>query len=55
MEKRGVASKILDGPRLRNIPMEEVMQLSLFEVGRETAGARGASGTAGSSQDYRAD
>ena len=31
MEKRGVASKILDGPRLRNIPMEEVMQLSLFE------------------------
>ncbi|HNN61799.1 MAG TPA: DNA mismatch repair protein MutS, partial [Candidatus Obscuribacter sp.] len=31
MEKKGVASKILDGPRLRNIPMEEVMQLSLFE------------------------
>lgn len=31
MEKRGVASKILDGPRLRNIPMDEVMQLSLFE------------------------
>jgi len=30
MEKRGVASKILDGPRLRNIPMDEVMQLSLF-------------------------
>jgi DNA mismatch repair protein MutS len=32
MEKRGVASKILDGPRLRNIPMDEVMQLSLFEA-----------------------
>jgi DNA mismatch repair protein MutS len=33
MEKKGVAAKILDGPRLRNIPMEEVMQLSLFEGG----------------------
>ncbi|MBX9667138.1 MAG: DNA mismatch repair protein MutS [Candidatus Obscuribacterales bacterium] len=32
MEKRGVASKILDGPRMRNIPMDEVMQLSLFET-----------------------
>ncbi len=33
MEKRGVASKILDGPKLRNIPaMDEVMQLSLFEA-----------------------
>jgi DNA mismatch repair protein MutS len=32
MEKRGVAGKILDGPRLRNIPIEEVMQLSLFEA-----------------------
>jgi len=31
MEKRGVAGKILDGPRLRTIPMDEVMQLSLFE------------------------
>ncbi len=31
MEKKGVASKILDGPRLRNISMDEVMQLSLFE------------------------
>ncbi len=30
MEKKGVASKILDGPRMRNIPIEEVMQLSLF-------------------------
>ncbi len=37
MEKRGVASKILDGPRLRNIPMDEVMQLSLFEAGAEQA------------------
>ncbi len=32
MEKRGVAGKILDGPRLRTIPMDEVMQLSLFEA-----------------------
>ncbi|CAN5256156.1 DNA mismatch repair protein MutS [soil metagenome] len=32
MEKKGVASKILDGPRLRNIPMDEVMQLSIFEA-----------------------
>ena len=32
MEKKGVAGKILDGPRLRNIPIEEVMQLSLFEA-----------------------
>ena len=31
MEKKGVASKILDGPRLRNIPVDEVMQLSLFD------------------------
>lgn len=31
MEKKGVAGKILDGPRLRTIPMDEVMQLSLFE------------------------
>jgi len=31
MEKKGVAAKILDGPRLRNIPMDEVMQLSIFE------------------------
>jgi hypothetical protein len=35
MEKKGVASKILDGPRMRNIPMDEVMQLSLFEFGPE--------------------
>jgi len=37
MEKKGVAGKILDGPRLRNIPIEEVMQLSLFEA--ESKGA----------------
>jgi DNA mismatch repair protein MutS len=30
MEKRSAASKILDGPKLRNIDMDEVMQLSLF-------------------------
>lgn len=30
MEKRSAASKILDGPKLRNINMDEVMQLSLF-------------------------
>lgn len=36
MEKKGVASKILDGPRMRNIPMEEVMQLSLFEGAQST-------------------
>jgi len=32
MEKRGAASKILDGPKFRNIPMDEVMQLSIFEA-----------------------
>ncbi len=37
MEKRGVASKILDGPRLRSIPMDEVMQLSLFEASKNSA------------------
>ncbi len=31
MEKRGAASKILDGPKFRTIPMDEVMQLSIFE------------------------
>lgn len=31
MEKKGAAAKILDGPKFRNIPMDEVMQLSLFE------------------------
>jgi DNA mismatch repair protein MutS len=47
MEKRGVAGKILDGPRLRTIPMDEVMQLSLFEASQaandlelSTAGAK---------------
>lgn len=37
MEKKGVASKILDGPRMRNIPMDEVMQLSLFKFGDEAS------------------
>lgn len=36
MEKKGVASKILDGPRMRNIPMDEVMQLSIFEASKTT-------------------
>ena len=31
MEKRSAASKILDGPKFRTIPMDEVMQLSIFE------------------------
>lgn len=31
MEKKGAASKILDGPKFRNISMDEVMQLSLFQ------------------------
>jgi DNA mismatch repair protein MutS len=31
MEKKSAASKILDGPKLRNIEMDEVMQLSVFE------------------------
>lgn len=30
MERKSAASKILDGPKLRSISMEEVMQLSLF-------------------------
>ncbi len=37
MEKKGVAGKILDGPRLRNIPLDEVMQLSLFEASSKSA------------------
>jgi len=32
MEKKSAASKILDGPRVRNIAMDEVMQLSVFEA-----------------------
>jgi DNA mismatch repair protein MutS len=32
MEKKSAASKILDGPRVRNISMDEVMQLSVFET-----------------------
>jgi DNA mismatch repair protein MutS len=35
MEKKSAASKILDGPKLRNIPMDEVMQLSLFAKQKE--------------------
>ncbi len=31
MQKRSAASKILDGPKLRNISMDEIMQLSLFK------------------------
>ncbi|HEY9714954.1 MAG TPA: DNA mismatch repair protein MutS, partial [Chroococcales cyanobacterium] len=31
MEKKSAASKILDGPKLRNIDMDKVMQLSIFE------------------------
>jgi DNA mismatch repair protein MutS len=30
MERKSAASKILDGPKFRNISMDEVMQLSLF-------------------------
>jgi DNA mismatch repair protein MutS len=37
MERRSAASKILDGPKFRNIPIDEVMQLSLFEAA--TAGS----------------
>ncbi|MBX9690613.1 MAG: DNA mismatch repair protein MutS [Candidatus Obscuribacterales bacterium] len=33
MEKRSAASKILDGPKLRSIPIDEVMQLSVFNPG----------------------
>lgn len=32
MEKRSAASKILDGPKFRNISLDEVMQLSLFKA-----------------------
>ena len=35
MEKRGAAGKILDGPKFRNISLDEVMQLSLFESGAQ--------------------
>lgn len=31
MERRSAAGKILDGPRLKNIDMDEAMQLSLFQ------------------------
>lgn len=35
MEKRSGASKVLDGPKMRNIPIDEVMQLSVFTPGTE--------------------
>lgn len=35
MEKRSGASKVLDGPKMRNIPIDEVMQLSVFTPGAE--------------------
>ena len=35
MERKSAASKILDGPKLRSISMEEVMQLSLFAGSKE--------------------
>ncbi len=38
MEKKSAASKILDGPKLRNIEMDEVMQLSVFETGNSLSG-----------------
>jgi DNA mismatch repair protein MutS len=38
MEKRSAASKILDGPKFRNIQMDEVMQLSIFEAAAAAAG-----------------
>jgi DNA mismatch repair protein MutS len=38
MEKRSAASKILDGPKLRNINMDEVMQLTLFNAQQASKG-----------------
>lgn len=38
MERRSGASKILDGPKFRNIPIDEVMQLSLFEAAAAGSG-----------------
>jgi DNA mismatch repair protein MutS len=41
MEKKSAARQILDGPKFRNIQMDEVMQLSVFETGpATTAGHR---------------
>ena len=37
MEKRSAASKILDGPKMRTIPIDEVMQLSVFMPGEKAA------------------
>jgi DNA mismatch repair protein MutS len=31
MERKSAASKIMDGPKFKNISMDEVMQLSIFE------------------------
>jgi DNA mismatch repair protein MutS len=31
MERKAAANKIIDGPKFRNVPMEDVMQLSIFE------------------------
>ena len=31
MEKKSAARQILDGPKLKNIEMDQVMQLSVFE------------------------
>jgi DNA mismatch repair protein MutS len=40
MEKKSAASKILDGPRVRNIAMDEVMQLSVFETAGQSGDIR---------------
>ncbi|MBX9569939.1 MAG: DNA mismatch repair protein MutS [Candidatus Obscuribacterales bacterium] len=40
MEKRSGASKILDGPKMRTIPIDEVMQLSVFTPSEKSAAER---------------
>lgn len=37
MEKKSAARQILDGPKFRNIQMDEVMQLSVFETAGESS------------------
>ena len=37
MEKKSAARQILDGPKFRNIQMDEVMQLSVFETAKVSA------------------
>lgn len=37
MEKRSAAAKILDGPKMRSIPIDEVMQLSVFTPAEKVA------------------